>query len=385
MKKALHLLLRLGIGLLVLLLLLSIIVYWRYGGGGPYPDLSTKAILPQSSLETFFSYPEPIGNVAATRDSNTTARVFFTVHPESRPENHKVLEIVEGKAIPFPSEEAQKELYETVLGLYVDQQNRLWTIDHGNHGFGKAKLLAFDLHTNTLIHEYHFPLEIAERGSFFNDLCVSPDGRYVFIADVSFWRKRPSLVVYDTQEKIAKSLLDGHPSIQAENYLIETPSKKMRFFGGLANLKPSIDGIDISWDGTYVYYAPMTNAHLFRIPTSALTNWSLDKATVEAKVEEISSKPMSDGIRLDSLGNVYITDVEHQGIAIVRPNGSLQTLLKHPSIRWADGLSFAGDGYCYLADSAIPEQMLQSKAHIKSQQPYFIFRFKPPYDQLAQQ
>ena len=46
-------------------------------------------------------------------------------------------------------------------------------------------------------------------------------------------------------------------------------------------------------------------------------------------------------------------------------------------LRWADALSFGPDGWLYVADSAIPDQMFHSKSHMRAQAPYRIFRFKP--------
>ena len=55
---------------------------------------------------------------------------------------------------------------------------------------------------------------------------------------------------------------------------------------------------------------------------------------------------------------------------------NISTLVRSSKIRWADGLSFGPDGYLYIADSAIPEQILQTSKHIHSQGPYFIFRLQ---------
>lgn len=121
--------------LISLALLLAGTLYVRYGGGQPYPDVSTAPILPADSLQVYFQYDEPVGNVAASRDTTYPTRVFMTVHPESRPKHWKVLEITGGVARPYPNEDAQQSIFTTVLGLYVDNQNRLWTIDHGNHGY----------------------------------------------------------------------------------------------------------------------------------------------------------------------------------------------------------------------------------------------------------
>ncbi len=365
-----------GIVLLVFALSLAIFLRLRYGGGEAYPDISTEPILGSNALEAYFVSVEPVGNVAATHNTSYATRVFMTVHPESRPAENKVLEITGGVGVPFPNAEAQETLYETVLGLYVDHQNRLWTIDHGNHGLGDPKLLAFDLETKEIVHEFHFDSDIAERGSFLNDLTVTPDGKYVLIADVSFFAKKPSLVVYDIANQRARSLLDGHPAVSSQGYVPVTPAKRMRFLGGLIDLMPGIDGLDVDWDGEYVYWAAMSHESLYRLPVRVATDFELSDEKVEKQIELVAPKPLSDGIRVDTAGNVLITDIEHQGVYIVSPEGEGRTLIKDERIRWADGLSFGADGYWYLADSDIPNQMLQSKAHMAEHSPYYVFRFR---------
>ena len=119
---------------------------------------------------------------------------------------------------------------------------------------------------------------------------------------------------------------------------------------------------------------------LYRIPVATLTDFSLSDEQVNNAVEWVSEKPLSDGIRLDPHGNVYITDVENQGFALFTPNGELKTLIEDQRIRWADGATIAADGYCYFTDSAIPDMMLMSKEHMKKKKPYFIFRFKTKED-----
>ena len=61
MKKLLLLLVLLAVGATTLLWL-------RYGGGHPYPDLTTTPALRADRLETVLDYPEPIGSVADFRD-----------------------------------------------------------------------------------------------------------------------------------------------------------------------------------------------------------------------------------------------------------------------------------------------------------------------------
>ena len=199
----------------------------------------------------------------------------------------------------------------------------------------------------------------------------------VFIADVSFWRKRPAIVVHDVATASDRRVLERHPSVSAQDWIISTPTKKMIFFGGLAAMKPGIDGIAVTPDGAWFAFGAMSHDTLYRVPTTALLNSSLSDGAVAAQVEAVGHKPLSDGLSADLDGGIWITDVEHGAVLRMVPDGTLQTWVKTPRIRWADALSFGPDGWLYLADSAIPDQVMRSKRHIASQAPYYIFRFRP--------
>jgi sugar lactone lactonase YvrE len=359
--------------LLVLTIVLAITLRVRYGGGEFYPDLNTVPRIDESRLEQVISYAEPIGNVAVSREG----RLFFTVHPESRPAGNKLLEWVAGAAVPYPNGTVQPHLFDTVLGVVIDRRNRLWTIDHGNHGFGTARLLAFDLGSGNIVHDHEFRPAIAPAGSLLQDLQVSPDGETVFIADASLWRKKPAIIVYDVATREGRRVLEAHVSVSAQNYVVRTPARQMSFLGGLVDLKVGVDGIAIDAAGKWLYYGAINQSGLFRVRVRDLQNPTLPARDLENLVERYSDKPLSDGLSTDLAGNVYVTDVEHGSITVVDSEQAISTLIRSPKIRWADGLSFGPDGWLYLADSAIPEQILRSSEHIQSQGPYFIFRLQP--------
>ena len=352
---------------------LAFVVRVRYGGGRPYPDVTGAPILGGNDLETVLSYPEPIGNVAVSADG----RGFFTVHPESRPEDAKLLEFRDGVAWPYPAEALQDELFQTPLGVAVDRHNRLWIIDHGRHGFDTPRLVAIDLLTDEVVHDHVFNNTAAPGGSFLQDLQISPDGQTVFIADVSFWRQRPAIVVHDVSTATDRRVLEGHSSVSAQDWIISTPTRKMTFFGGLAAMKPGIDGIAVTPDGAWLAYGAMSHDTLYRVPTAALLDRSFGDSAIASRVEALGRKPLSDGLSADLEGGIWITDVEHGAVLRMNPNGTLETWIENPRIRWADALSFGPDGWLYLADSAIPDQVMRSKHHIASQAPYDIFRFHP--------
>ena len=374
-----HFLARLLVGLLALVALLVVVLHVRYGGGEPYPDLSGPPMFDEDSLEVVVTSAEPIGNHAVSADG----RVFYTIHPESRPTGAKLLEWVDGAPKAFPSDDAQS-LFETPLGVAVDRQNRLWTIDHGNHGTGKPRLLAFDLSTGEVVHDHVFDSSVAQLGSFLQDLQVDSTGEHIFIADVSFWRKNAGLVVYDVETGKGRRVLDRDPSVSAQDWLIRNPTKDMVFFGVVV-LKPGVDGIAIDRSDEWLYYGAMAHDTMYRIKVADLLDDSLSAGVLAARVEAVGPKPLNDGLSTDNDGNLLITDVEHNAVIRMKPDGELTTLVRSNRIRWADALSYGPEGWLYVADSAIPDQMLRSKAHIAARAPYHIFRFKPDIDGIPGQ
>lgn len=367
MKKILLFLLLLGT-------LLAIVLWVRYGGGDAYTDLTGAPLIAEQELQTVLSYAEPIGNVAVS----AAGQVFFTVHPESRPKGNKLLQYVAGAAVPFPDVQSQRRLFDTVLGIAIDRQNRLWTIDHGNHGMRTARLLAFDIATGELLHEQSFDASIAPAGSYLQDLQISRDGHTVVIADASFWRKSPALIVYDVGTATARRVLERHASVSAENYRIRNHGDEMTFAGGLVTLKGGVDGIAL--DNEWLYFGAISGSGLYRIQLSDLTNASAPDAQLAARVERYADKPLSDGLSIDMAGNVYITDVEHGALFRVAADRDLRTLYSSPRIRWADSLSFGPDGWLYIADSALHDIVLQPREHIKHSGPYHVYRLQAGFE-----
>lgn len=358
----------------LLLVALATAAYLRvtYGDGKPYEFTPKAALLPITALQSVVTYEEPIGNVAVAADG----RIFFTVHPESHPTGNKLLVVTGAEIKPFP-DAARQSLFNTVLGVRIDDQDRLWTIDSGNHGLGTARLIAFDIATGKIVHDHAFGSDIAPLGSFLQDMAIAPDGRTIYIADVSFFRRNPAIIVYDVAGGSARRVLEGNSSVYPQNWLIRNPVRIMRFFGGLLELKCGVDGITLDPTGEWLVYGAMNHDTLFRVRTADLRDPKLDNADLAARLQSMGPKPLSDGLSRDSLGNIYITDIEHSAVLRKTTDGRLETVIKDSRIRWADSLSFGPAGYLYVGDSAIPDVMLQSRAHMDGSRPYHIFRFKP--------
>ncbi len=373
MRGALGIWALIGLLALVLIALAAFGLRLRYGGGAAFPDRSGDPLWPDSRLELVAELDYPAGNIAVAPDG----RVFFTLHPEARPPVNLV-EWVDGQARPWPSAEMQPDgsaadaLIE-VLSIRIDQQNRLWALDNGSHGSSPGRLLAFDLDSGALVHRFEFPRELVGLGSHLNDFQVSPDGQTIYIADASFFGKNPAILVYDLPSMSARRVISGHESVIAEHYLPVVQGRPMQAFG-LVTIRPGVDSIGLSRDGEWLYFAPVTSNYMYRIASRHLRNSALDAEQVESRIQRFGLKTMSDGITLDDVGNIYISDLEHSAILRMSPDGNLQTLVKSERLRWPDGFSFGPDNMLYVTCSALHQVIGLPPSSVRKHAPYQVFR-----------
>lgn len=365
------------LGVLGLLMLVAAVVLWaRYGGGDAFPDRSGVPRLPGSALELVAGLPTPPGNIAVSADG----RVFASLHPEARPRD-KVVEIVGGEPRAWPnaafqSGDGEPRYFRSVLSLRIDRQGRLWTLDNGHHGAEPGRLLAFDLASGEVVHEFVFPKAIAGLGSHLNDFQVSADGKFIYIAEASFFAKTPALVVYDIARQSARRLLDGHPSVTAEKFTPVVQGRKMVALG-LVSIRPGVDSIVLDPKNEWLYFAPVTNLHMYRVRTADLRNEELPAAELAGRVETFAPKTMSDGLAVDTSGNIYISDPEHSAIVVLRPDQTLETLVKDNRLRWPDGFSWGPGGWLYVTCSALHQIIGLPPWTWDDHAPYQIYRLKP--------
>jgi sugar lactone lactonase YvrE len=339
------------------------------GGRMRLEDRTTEPIIPAAQIETVADLEYPPGNIAVS----ATGRVFFTLHPDGDPPA-QVHELVDGKAVPYPSPAFTD--YQTVLALRIDGQQRLWALDYAGYGRGQPRILAFDLATNREVHRYDFPSEVAGFLSMLNDFHVSPDGTTIYIAEASPIRQTPALIVYDVVTRRSRRLLDGHSSLRPEGYVIQAPGRDMVVFG-VYPLRIGVDTIALDRRGEWLYYGPVNGARLHRVATRHLRDPALSAQQLAATVEDFGPKPISDGATTDDAGAVYLTDPEHSAVLALGQDRILRTLVKDPRLRWPDGLSFGPDGWLYVTCSALQHVLFVSDATMRAHAPYQIYRFKP--------
>lgn len=367
---------RIALALVALIAIMLVYVKVMHGGGKPYPDLSTTPTLPETSVSAPISLPFPPGMVASSPDG----RLFYTYHMLHKPERFSeatVFEWRDGQGVPFPSQEMQTEFH-GAMGITVDRQNRLWVIKPGALEGKQTRLMAIDIARGDLIVDHLF--EKGEAG-FAQDMRVSPDGETVFLADTGLFKfTKASLIVFDVSSKTTRTILQGHPTVSPQNWVMrKTNGKPYKLAFGFLTFVVGVDGIALTEDGEWLYFATMSHDSVYRVPTDTLLDVSLNDDAVSEKVEFVGIKPMSDGIELLPDNTVIITDVENGGLAALSPTGDLRTLTKSTDVDWADSVTIAPDGSIWFTDSRLTDLIDQfanpaDEAAMLERGPYAIYQ-----------
>jgi sugar lactone lactonase YvrE len=237
------------------------------------------------------------------------------------------------------------------LGVVVDHRDWLWVIDSGNF-LAKPlppKVVAFDVKTGALKFRLDFPKAVAPRGSLLQDLAVSPDGRYLYIAD-SGGTSRPGIVVVDTKTRSAYRY-DSMKRFNAEDKDLVVRGKTLTITGPKGKLAPArlgVNPITLSADGATVFFGAMNGTTWYGVPTKLL-NQKRSREEVNTGIFEVGEKPLSDGATTDLLGNHYFTAVTEDAIVRLGSDGRLRTLVSDPRLEWPDSVRFGPEGYVYIA------------------------------------
>jgi hypothetical protein len=342
-------------------------------------DLSTPPLVPNEQVETLIELPYPPGNVAVSPDG----RIFFDLHPFAQPKRFTdatVFELVDGSARPFPDADFQAR-FNGPLGMTVDQQNRLWIVEPQGLEKYPTRLLGFDLNDGSLCYEFAFT---KQQSRFAQDMRVSPDGRTMYLADTGiFTFVAPRLIVLDLEQRTPRTVLTRHPSVRPQRVAILSGGRRYSIGFGAVTFRVGVDGIALSQDGAWLYFATMNHDTLYRVPTSILNDPAADETVVARHLESVATKPLNDGIDIDSDANVYLTDIEHGGTARISRDGTLATLTRSDQVIWPDGVVLAPSGEVIFTDSAIPAYIDQlarppKRERIEAAAPYRIYRFTPP-------
>lgn len=236
-----------------------------------------------------------------------------------------------------------------VLGFHVDQRNGwLWALDMGfvagetEAPAGAQKLLVFDIKSGKTLKSIPLDSVADRKGSFLNDIAVDEKRKIAYISDSGF-RSAPNnlagIIVAEFASARVRRVLHQHPTVQ-----IEADTKVYAHGEEVWPNNPllvAINGIALSPDTETLYWTVTAGTQLHAMPTAVLRNFRSSESKIAAAVRKLGKVDgNTDGIVTDRRGNLYITDVTHNGIARFDASRKhIKLIASDPGVFWPDTIT----------------------------------------------
>ena len=340
--------------------------------------LLSPAVSAQGTPEVVgrFSGPMPTGVAVSQK-----GRIFVNFPRWGDAVTHAVVELRDGKEVPFPSAELAgydaKRAHETLVSVQsvvVDSADRLWILDTGSIQFGPPvadgpKLVGVDLKTNQVLKMIHFPTDVVKSTTYLNDVRVDVARNLAYITDSAV--KGPNaIIVVDLRSGRSWRKLDGHRSVEEEASFVPVVEGKPLYMQG-KNMSVGADGIALSPDGQRLYYCALSGRRLYSVSTDALADPEADAAS--SVKDEGDKGGASDGLEMDAQGQLYATNYEQASILRRNQEGQYATLTQLDRKWWPDTLCLS-DGFLYFTLNQLQRQADFQGGKDRREKPYLVCR-----------
>ena len=326
------------------------------------------------TIETLIELDQRPGNPAIASDGT----IYFSMHPVDSPK-YSVMQLVEGEAIPFPSEEASRR-FAAVIGIAVDAKDDVWILDMGGEG-KSPQLSCWDGGDHDLKQVIYLPKETLVDNSFAQDFAIDEKRQVAYIADMGrgdlIGESRPAILVVDLQTGQVDRRLEAAPPLQPKEgatMIVEgRPLAYTNADGEEHPIELGLNPIAIDAQNEWVYFSTINAGPIYRIRSADLANPDSNDDVLMEGIESFADKPTSDGIAADGRGQVFITNLEASAISVGDANGS-RIYAQDESLIWPDGIALASDGSLIVTVNQLHKAGLFNGEKEKGAPPYRIVR-----------
>jgi catechol 2,3-dioxygenase-like lactoylglutathione lyase family enzyme len=274
-----------------------------------------------------------------------------------------------------------RDAFVMVNSVHIFDDDTLWVVDQGALSGGKPlsgaqKLVRLDPRTGSILAVLRFAEDILPAGAQMNDLRLHDQMLYVSDSGLG------GIIVHDLSANRTIRRLSGHPLLR-RNPAVPQKGRGGRPLADSVGKRPDVqsDMIELSVCGLWLYFSAPTGP-MRRIPTAALADTRVSDAQLAPMVEAIAASPSIGGTAIDTLGNLYLSDVENRQITLLTPGGARATLVADDRLSSPDAIFITQDRRLYVPASQI-EHLPQHQSGVDQRRPPFLVLTMPLPETLA--
>lgn len=343
------------------------------GTGGTTTSTQLEVVFQDSTYQ--------LSGVAISKEG----RLFVSYPLWSTTYKNALVEVVNGAKTPYPNQtmnswvqgDSGMNQFVDVQSITIDANDNLWVVDAASpYEMGvyqnSQKLIEISLATNSVVRTYPL-VGVTDDASYLNKVQIDASNNIAYITNSS----EGGIIVVNLNTGNARQVLEGSSSVIADQtYILEINGAQVNKNG--SPFYENSTGIALTPDNSYVYYKPLTDHNLYRIPASNLQDTTLDPNVLSARVENLGTYNTTDGMIFDASSNLYLGDIEQFRIVKLDQNLKLTTIVTDSRLIWPDSYSISTDGYLYISCSQINLEPDFNGGTGKRTTPYTVFRIKLP-------
>ena len=275
--------------------------------------------------------------------TTTAGQVFITYARKDKASGIEVGRLDGGTPAPFPDAAWNgwapghdgHGVFVWANALRIGPDGMLWVVDAGAPGPGQsqvpggAKVVRLDPKTGAVKAIYPMDGAIGPM-SYIDDIRFN--GAHAYLTDAG---KPGGIIVLDLRSGEVRRVLDGDPSVTAQKpqtaegrALTDARGQPVGF---------NADQLEVSPDGRWFYYQPATGP-FYRIETRWLDDPRLGDADLHSRVQLWARTGATGGTAMDAAGTMYSSDLDHDAIVRITPDGAVTTLVRDSRLVWVDAM-----------------------------------------------